>query len=187
MGILRDMEVTLLRTRPRGEASRTHSHRNSRGSRRPTGSPAWSCSQDSVSSSHPPLVGAGTAPVAADDVFIDQLADGVAGHGSAGGADEDAERSSDNRSHAGAEQRADGGTGLTAGGCGDIASGSGAEQGRGSANRSNRIGFLPANWKGVKTSLNVLGAALGIVSAVYFAKPFAVKGLSPTVEKEKNE
>ena len=47
--------------------------------------------------------------------------------------------------------------------------------------------FLPANWKGVKTSLNVLGAALGIVSAVYFAKPFAIKGLSPTVEKEKNE
>lgn len=44
--------------------------------------------------------------------------------------------------------------------------------------------FLPSNWKAVKTSLNVLGALLGIVSAVYFAKPFAVKGLSPTVEKE---
>ena len=38
------------------------------------------------------------------------------------------------------------GTGLAAGGCGDIASGSGAEQGRRSANRSNRIGLLPANW-----------------------------------------
>lgn len=44
--------------------------------------------------------------------------------------------------------------------------------------------FLPAKWKGIKTSLNVLGAALGIVSAVYFAKPFAVKGLSPTVKKD---
>ena len=41
--------------------------------------------------------------------------------------------------------------------------------------------FLPQNWKGTKTTLNVLGALLGIVSAVYFAKPFAFKGLSPTV------
>lgn len=117
-GILRDVEVTLLRTRPRGEASRIHSRRNSRDSRRPTESPAWSCSQDSVSSLPPPLIGTGTAPVAADDVLIDQLADGVAGHGSAGGADQDAERSTDNRSHTGAEQRADGGTSLTSGGCG---------------------------------------------------------------------
>lgn len=45
--------------------------------------------------------------------------------------------------------------------------------------------FLPSKWKGIKTSLNVLGAILGIISAVYFAKPFAFKGLSPTVEKEK--
>ncbi len=44
--------------------------------------------------------------------------------------------------------------------------------------------FLPQNWKGTRTSLNVLGALLGIVSAVYFAKPFAIKGLSPTVEKD---
>ncbi len=44
--------------------------------------------------------------------------------------------------------------------------------------------FLPQKWKGVRTTLNVLGALLGIVSAVYFAKPFAIKGLSPTVEKE---
>ena len=50
--------------------------------------------------------------------------------------------------------------------------------------------FLPQKWKGIKTSLNVLGAGLGIISAVYFAKPFAVKSLSPTVKKEelnKNE
>ena len=44
--------------------------------------------------------------------------------------------------------------------------------------------FLPAKWKYIKTTLNVLGAGLGIVSAVYFAKPFAVKGLSPTVPSE---
>ena len=43
--------------------------------------------------------------------------------------------------------------------------------------------FLPAKWKVLKTSLNVIGAALGIISAVYFAKPFAIKGLSPTVER----
>ena len=44
--------------------------------------------------------------------------------------------------------------------------------------------FLPQKWTAIKTSLNVLGAALGIVSAVYFAKPFAVKGLSPTVDRK---
>ena len=43
--------------------------------------------------------------------------------------------------------------------------------------------FLPASLKGLKTSCNVLGASLGIISAVYFAKPFAVSGLSPTVNK----
>ena len=104
------MEVTLLlRVRPQWEASRIRSRRNSRDSRRPTGSPAWSCSRDSVSSSHPPLIGAGTAPVAANDVLIDQLSDGISRHGSTGGSDEDAERSTDERSHAGAEQRSDGG------------------------------------------------------------------------------
>lgn len=44
--------------------------------------------------------------------------------------------------------------------------------------------FLPQKWKGIKTSLNVLGAGLNIISAVYFAKPFAIKGLAPTVKKE---
>lgn len=43
--------------------------------------------------------------------------------------------------------------------------------------------FLPSKWKGIKTSLNILGAVLGIISTVYFAKPFAFKGLSPTVER----
>ena len=44
--------------------------------------------------------------------------------------------------------------------------------------------FLPNKWKGTKTVVNILGAILGIISAVYFAKPFAIKGLSPTVERE---
>ena len=44
--------------------------------------------------------------------------------------------------------------------------------------------FLPQKCKSIKTSLNVLGAILGIISAVYFAKPFAVKGLSPTVNRD---
>ena len=121
MGILRDVEVTLLRVHPRWEASRIRSRRSSRGSRRPTESPAWSCSRDSASSSHPPLIGAGTTAVTADDVFIDQLADSVPGHGSTGGSDEDAERSADERSHAGAEQRSDGSSGLATCGCRDIA------------------------------------------------------------------
>lgn len=44
--------------------------------------------------------------------------------------------------------------------------------------------FLPQKWKTLKTSLNVLGATLGIISAIYFAKPFALKDLSPTVKKD---
>ena len=47
--------------------------------------------------------------------------------------------------------------------------------------------FLPQKLKGAKTTLNVLGASLGMISAVYFAKPFAVKGLQPTVSKQKNK
>ena len=43
---------------------------------------------------------------------------------------------------------------------------------------------LPAKWKSMKTILNITCAILGAVSAVYFAKPFAVKGLSPTVKKD---
>ena len=44
--------------------------------------------------------------------------------------------------------------------------------------------FLPQKCKGLKTAMNILGATLGVISAVYFAKPFAVKGLSPTVRKD---
>ncbi len=43
---------------------------------------------------------------------------------------------------------------------------------------------LPQKWKGAKSCLNIASAALSAASAVYFAKPFAVKGLSPTVKKE---
>lgn len=44
--------------------------------------------------------------------------------------------------------------------------------------------FLPQKLNKLKTPMNILGAGLGIISAVYFAKPFAVKGLVPTVKKE---
>lgn len=45
-------------------------------------------------------------------------------------------------------------------------------------------GALPQKWKVAKTILNIACAALSAISAVYFAKPFAIKGLSPTVKKE---
>ena len=44
--------------------------------------------------------------------------------------------------------------------------------------------FLPQKWKGVKTATNVLGVILNFISAVYFAKPFAIKDLSPTLKRE---
>ncbi len=43
---------------------------------------------------------------------------------------------------------------------------------------------LPAKVKGIKTALNIVGGGLNILSAYYFAKPFAVKGLSPTITKD---
>ena len=43
---------------------------------------------------------------------------------------------------------------------------------------------LPQKWKGAKTVFNVLCGMLSTISAVYFAKPFAVEGLSPTVKKD---
>lgn len=45
--------------------------------------------------------------------------------------------------------------------------------------------FLPQKLSKAKAPLNITGAILGIISAVYFAKPFAIKGLSPTVDKNK--
>ncbi len=45
-------------------------------------------------------------------------------------------------------------------------------------------GALPQKMKNTKMVLNVAGNILNILSAVYFAKPFAFKGVSPTVKKE---
>ena len=41
---------------------------------------------------------------------------------------------------------------------------------------------LPQKWKAVKTILNIACATFSAISAIYFAKPFAVKGLSPTLK-----
>ena len=44
--------------------------------------------------------------------------------------------------------------------------------------------FLPQKWNCMKKATNILGVILNFISAVYFAKPFAIKGLAPTVKKE---
>ena len=44
--------------------------------------------------------------------------------------------------------------------------------------------FLPQKWNGAKKATNILGVILNFISAIYFAKPFAVKDLSPTIKKE---
>ena len=43
---------------------------------------------------------------------------------------------------------------------------------------------LPAKYPKTKTGLNIIAGGLNIISAFFFAKPFAIKGLSPTVKKE---
>ena len=43
---------------------------------------------------------------------------------------------------------------------------------------------LPSKFKTAKTFLNIGSAVLTAISALYFAKPFAFKGLSPTVNRE---
>ncbi len=43
---------------------------------------------------------------------------------------------------------------------------------------------LPKTMKPVKAVLNIGSAVLSAASAVFFAKPFAIKGLSPTVKKD---
>lgn len=48
-------------------------------------------------------------------------------------------------------------------------------------------GALPQKWKISKSILNISCAILSGISAVYFAKPFAVKGLLPTVKKDINK
>ena len=44
--------------------------------------------------------------------------------------------------------------------------------------------FLPQKWNSAKKATNILGVILNFISAIYFAKPFALKGLSPTVKRE---
>lgn len=44
--------------------------------------------------------------------------------------------------------------------------------------------FLPKKANGLKNAVNLIGWGLNILSAYYFAKPFAFKGISPTVTKE---
>lgn len=44
--------------------------------------------------------------------------------------------------------------------------------------------FLPKKATGLKKGTSLVGCALNILSAYYFAKPFAFKGLSPTVSKD---
>ena len=43
---------------------------------------------------------------------------------------------------------------------------------------------LPQKWKIPKMLLNIGSAILTAISALYFAKPFAFNGLSPTVNRE---
>ena len=43
---------------------------------------------------------------------------------------------------------------------------------------------LPQKLKGLKSALAIVGNAMNIISAFYFAKPFAFKGVSPTVKQE---
>lgn len=44
--------------------------------------------------------------------------------------------------------------------------------------------YFPKKANGLKNAVNTIGWGLNILSAYYFAKPFAFKGLSPTVKKE---
>lgn len=43
---------------------------------------------------------------------------------------------------------------------------------------------LPAKWKFAKSALAITGNIMNIISAFFFAKPFAFKGVSPTVNME---
>lgn len=43
-------------------------------------------------------------------------------------------------------------------------------------------GALPAKMKNLKSALIIIGNIMNIISAFYFAKPFAFKGVSPTVD-----
>ena len=44
--------------------------------------------------------------------------------------------------------------------------------------------LIPQKAKVARTATNIVGIVLNFLSAIYFAKPFALKGLSPTVNRE---
>ena len=44
--------------------------------------------------------------------------------------------------------------------------------------------ILPQKWNSARKATNILGVILNFISAIYFAKPFAVKDLSPTIKRE---
>jgi hypothetical protein len=49
-------------------------------------------------------------------------------------------------------------------------------------------GALPAKMGKTKSALSIIGNIMYIISAFFFAKPFAFKGVSPTVDmKEMNK
>ncbi len=45
-------------------------------------------------------------------------------------------------------------------------------------------GALPQKMQNTKRALSITGNVLNFLSAIYFAKPFAVKGLSPTISSK---
>ena len=45
-------------------------------------------------------------------------------------------------------------------------------------------GALPQKWKVAKSVLSVIGNICNIISAFYFAKGFAFKGITPTVKMD---
>ena len=47
--------------------------------------------------------------------------------------------------------------------------------------------FLPKKAESVKKGMTFVGYGLNTLSAYYFAKPFAFKGLSPTVKREEEK
>ena len=44
--------------------------------------------------------------------------------------------------------------------------------------------FLPQKWNGARKATNITGVILNFISAIYFAKPFTVKDLTPTIKRE---
>ena len=45
-------------------------------------------------------------------------------------------------------------------------------------------GLMPKKWTRISKGFALIGTGLNLISAFYFAKPFAFKGVSPTVNRE---